>query len=96
MGSSRARRDPLYAVFAQLREALAPLGIHVDPALLPLWRDLARHGAEPFAAGGRFSPDTARRLVEVAEAIRRSSAGEPGGERAVGVRERSGQREDIE
>jgi hypothetical protein len=68
-------------MFVQLRDALAPFGIHVDPALLTLWRDLARHGAEPFAAGGRFSPDVARRLVEVAEAIRRSSADEPEGER---------------
>ncbi len=69
MGSHRARPDPLYAVFAQLRE---------------LWRDLARHGAEPFVAGGKFSPDVARRLVEVAEAIRRSSADQPDGEQQDG------------
>lgn len=81
MGSRRIPSDPLHVLFAQLREALAPLGIHVDPALFALWRDLARHGAEPFAADGKFSPEVARRLTEVAGAIRRSSADEPDGER---------------
>jgi len=69
--------DPLGELFRLLRGALAPLGIHVGPEVLALWRDAYEHRTGLFTGTGEFSPAVVRRLVEAVEQIKRSTADEP-------------------
>ena len=85
MGAGRRNeQEALRVVFTQLREALAPLGVHLDPMVLRLWVDMQREGALPFTPGGAFRPDVARRLAEAVEAIRLASTDGPESEQLGG------------
>ena len=61
-------------LFQQLREALAPLGVYVDPMVLLLWEDARIRRAGLFTPDGRFKPAVAQTFLEFAASLAAATA----------------------
>jgi hypothetical protein len=64
----------LVDLFQQLREALAPLGVYVDPGLILLWEDARHRRCGLFTRTGDFTPAVAERFLEFASALEAMTA----------------------